>query len=281
MITREFLENYPLNRKLDTDGKRAMEQVTGDEEPPTIRDLCSHCGETQTFRKTTMYPFLFGDDGPVVVAWQYSCAYCKQDIRVFLLEFNSEMTWVRKRGQWPAWKVKIGKRLEKALGLWRDLYIKGAACESESFGIGAFIYYRRVVDGIVDELLSQVSDSMNGEERVAFDAKVKEAERVRRADQKLDLVKDVLPESLKPEGMNPLSTLYGALSADIHAASDEECLEVAETVRTSLEYLFFTVQDRKLLAEKYVADMRGLARRRAEREKMPSASASDVPSETE
>ncbi|MFZ0548883.1 MAG: hypothetical protein WAM60_25760, partial [Candidatus Promineifilaceae bacterium] len=38
---------------------------------------------------------------------------------------------------------------------------------------------------------------------------------------KINLVKDLLPAILRPDGMNPLSILHSSLSKGLHAESDE------------------------------------------------------------
>ena len=54
------------------------------------------------------------------------------------------------------------------------------------------------------------------------------------AREKIDLVKDLLPASLRPRGLNPLAILHSTLSEGLHSLSDQECLALAEAVRTAL-----------------------------------------------
>jgi len=42
------------------------------------------------------------------------------------------------------------------LGDNRDLFMKGRRCESQSLGIGAFVYYRRVVENQRAAILGQI-----------------------------------------------------------------------------------------------------------------------------
>ena len=55
--------------------------------------------------------------------------------------------------------------------------------------------------------------------------------------EKIDLVKDLLPPILRPDGMNPLSTLHSTLSEGLHQESDERCIELAAEVRETLEFV--------------------------------------------
>ena len=48
------------------------------------------------------------------------------------------------------------------------------------------------------------------------------------------MTRNVLPESLLINGQNPILLLHHALSRGVHELSDEECLELASTVRLVL-----------------------------------------------
>ena len=50
----------------------------------------------------------------------------------------------------------------------------------------------------------------------------------------LEIVKDVMPESLLINGHSPILLLHRALSRGVHELSDEECLKLASTVRLVL-----------------------------------------------
>jgi hypothetical protein len=47
-------------------------------------------------------------------------------------------------------------------------------------------------------------------------------------------VKHAIPESLLVDGHNPLTLLHSALSDGLHARTDGECLELAQTIRLVL-----------------------------------------------
>jgi len=50
----------------------------------------------------------------------------------------------------------------------------------------------------------------------------------------LEMAKDALPESLLINGHSPLQLLHSALSDGVHNRTDEECLELASSVRVIL-----------------------------------------------
>ena len=53
----------------------------------------------------------------------------------------------------------------------------------------------------------------------------------------IDKVKPAVPEALLISGRNPLTLLHSALSQGMHAETDEECLELASSIRILLSEL--------------------------------------------
>jgi hypothetical protein len=164
-----------------------------------------------------------------------------------------------KAGQWPSTRPKLTRPLERALGeSAAPLYQKGLTAENHNFGIGAFAYYRRVAEDIIDKLLSDIrsyAEAHGAADLVkALDGVATETP----ASERIKIVKDLLPLSLRPDGLNPLGTIYQALSDGLHGQSDEHCLEHAEKLRFAIEFLVSTVEDQRASTSQYVAAMRGL-----------------------
>jgi hypothetical protein len=84
-----------------------------------------------------------------------------------MLEFDkdSEGDYVMKVGQAPSWDITPDRALEKMLGTRSDYYRKALVCESQSYGIGAFAYYRRIVEEIIDALLLDITDLVENDEQ--------------------------------------------------------------------------------------------------------------------
>lgn len=159
--------------------------------------------------------------------------------RYFLLKFDQDVNgyYIAKVGQDPAWDITLDRNLEKELGEFSDYYRKGLICESQSYGIGAFSYYRRILEKIIERLLEDITKLMTDPELQKYLAALKQVKLTKRADEKIKLVKDLLPSALKPNGMNPMAILYEALSEGLHAETDEQCVELAQEVREVLVYL--------------------------------------------
>ena len=85
------------------------------------------------------------------------------------------------------------------------------------------------------------------------------------AQEKIALVKDLLPETLRPNGVNPLDVLYDALSSGLHSESDELCLELAGAVRESLVYLVAELKRAGETRQRFTDGMRRFLEKRAKR----------------
>jgi hypothetical protein len=74
--------------------------------------------------------------------------------------------------------------------------------------------------------------------------------------EKIELVKDLLPDILRPDGLNPLGVLHSKLSEGLHAESDEECLEVAHSIREIMTFLINQVIKSKESSKAFTESMR-------------------------
>jgi len=72
----------------------------------------------------------------------------------------------------------------------------------------------------------------------------------------------LLPPILRPNGMNPLSTLHRILSEGLHQETDERCIELAMTIREVLVFLVNQVTATKASSSRFTESMRKLLDRR-------------------
>ena len=172
----------------------------------------------------------------------YTCSNCRKNEKVFSLSVlrseDSDAGYCQKLGESPPYGSPISSRTITIIGPDRDLFLNGYRCENQGFGIGSFAYYRRVVENQKNRILDEIT-------KVAH--KLKESESVLKTlhaaknetqfSKALASVKDILPDVLLVNGENPLTTLHAALSEGIHEQTDEQCLEIASSVRTALEAL--------------------------------------------
>ena len=274
MPNAKFLEEYPLYKKFDFElGKdSSMFPITIVDFPDVNLNMyCLNCNETRTFRLTHKYihnkekkanirpfrptppPSLEEND---IINLNYICAYCEKFHRFYAIKMGKGLKTIEKIGQFPSWDINVEKNLKKILKEYSEYYRKGKTCEFHSYGIGAFAYYRRIVEDIIENLLESIPDLMSEEELEKYQVALEEVRKTKNATDKIALVKDLLPPILKPEQFNPLKTIHGALSKGLHGRTDEECLEDAESIRTSLIFLVDAILSRKKGQQEYTESMK-------------------------
>ena len=190
----------------------------------------------------------------------YRCRNCKETQKVYsLLVFPEDGSTnytadVLKVGEAPPFGPHTPSRLSTLLGPDRDLFFKGRRAESQGLGIGAFAYYRRIVENQRDRFLLEI-------EKVARktnvpDSSIEAIVRARKENQfstSVEIIKDAIPPGLLLEGQNPLKLLHSALSEGIHAMTDEDCLQYATSIRVVLaelsERIGITLEDHRGLHE--------------------------------
>jgi hypothetical protein len=180
-----------------------------------------------------------------VINVQYRCAACSF-IRFFLVAFDPAGQYVEKVGQFPGPDISIDRQAQELLEA-EDVtsYKNGRICEAQGYGIGAFAYYRRLLERVISRLLEEVADLVPEEDKEKYLAGLEKVKEAKNAEDKIKVAKDLLPETLKSKGVNPLSALYDALSQGLHAQTDSECLEIAVTIRTVFDALVIQIDANK------------------------------------
>ncbi|HAJ78221.1 MAG TPA: hypothetical protein DCO75_00495 [Fibrobacteres bacterium] len=192
----------------------------------------------------------------------YQCESCRSFTRQFDVYISPSLDFIYKFGQFPEWEIKIDKNLEKVLDKHVKTFRKGLICESQGYGIGAFAYYRRITEEIIDELLDSISDLIEEEHRVEYKEALDKTKQTRVTQDKIDLVKDLLPSILKPNGMNPLGVLHSELSEGLHAETDQDCLEYANHIKKILIFLINQIIQSKESAKEFSESMKSILDKR-------------------
>lgn len=192
------------------------------------------CTDGEEARLTTKYKFIY---------ITYRCSNCQEHQKTYSIaakvDEDEEPTGeLYKFGELPTFGPPTPSRLIKLIGPDRDVFLKGRRCENQGLGIGAFIYYRRVVESQKDRILGEIIKV--SEKLAAPKDKIdtlKNAISETQFSTALDMAKDAIPESLLINGHSPLRLLHSALSDGVHAKSDEDCLQIASSVRIVLAEL--------------------------------------------
>lgn len=167
----------------------------------------------------------------------YNCCNCKGSPKIFALSYQVEgsLTLLQKLGQTPMFGKKLPNQVNKLIKGERELFLKGMICENQGMGIGAFGYYRRVLDSqknrIFDEIIKVVNLTATDKSIIVELEAAKAETQFTKA---VDSIKHAFPEGLLISGYNPLKLLYKAVSEGLHNHSDEVCLEMAQSIKLVL-----------------------------------------------
>lgn len=258
MPEKEFLEEYSLFRKLNSEIPGTLDNLP----KVSINMDCRDCGSLQTFNMTNEYyenyRVMNVHSSDKKVRLVYECQSCRRFTRQFHIYISPDLDFIYKFGQYPEWEIKMDKNLEKTLGKHAKTFRKGLVCESQGYGIGAFSYYRRITEEIIDELLDSIEGLIEEEHKAEYKEALEKTKATRVTQEKIDLVKDLLPTILKPNGMNPLGVLHSELSEGLHAESDQACLENANHIKGILTFLINQIIQSKEAAKGFTSSMKSL-----------------------
>lgn len=271
----DFLTKRPLYYKLKVisnfEKKDSYSGESGLHNKP-FKFKCPNEKDFQTFRtelmcSTTIFGFIDPkpDDLPpnfdsetkylnVSIPLLGKCQSCGQSVHFFIRMFsdkpwtdraNGINIYLQKIGQFPPYEITPDKVVEKYL-LEDDFnnYKKALVNLSISYGIGAYSYFRRIIE---NEILRVIEDLTT----IDFDGveNVKTALNTFKSDHQMsnliDVINKFLPKSLIELGDNPIRLLYEQLSGGIHKFTDEECLQKAQMIDVLLTFVIKKINEEK------------------------------------
>ena len=166
----------------------------------------------------------------------YSCNNCGSRIKTYAIEVAQTETegvaGVFKYGEDPPFGPPLPSKLISLIGPEKDYFLKGRRAENQGLGIGAFAYYRRVIEGQKNRIIDQIikaAQRLSATEAVLNE--LHEARTETRFRDALQKVKHALPPGIMINGNNPLTLLHTALSEGLHVQTDDECLALATHIR--------------------------------------------------
>ena len=182
----------------------------------------------------------------------YMCGLCNSNSVLFFFEMlewvrdpnsGSPGRWhheaVRKIGQNPPQDISISADLDEQLGVTAQHYKKALITREQNYGIAAMAYMRRVVDEKTDDLIDIMADLARTHQIPEGEIdKLLKVKTDTRYDRKLETAANLIPQALRPGGVNPLGQLYKQTSTGLHGKSDDECVAIFDDIRADFEYIF-------------------------------------------
>ena len=155
-----------------------------------------------------------------------------------LLRRNNANGTLMKIGEVPEYGPPLPARLQRLVQSERDFLVKGFKSENQGFGIGAFVYYRRLVEDLKNDLIDEIIKTCGKvHNAAAFVPALEKARKETQFSKAIEEIGDAIPDALRIDGHNPLTLLHQALSRDLHSSSDEACLDAASAIRVVLTEL--------------------------------------------
>jgi hypothetical protein len=234
----DVLVRYPPLRLVILPRDEATEERT-----PQLKMYCEHCDAVLWSECATRTPSHSVNTDCSVLSLTYRCKNCERELKLFTLLTTYGMQpdlhmRVMKLGEWPAFGPHVPARVISLIGPERETFLKGRRAEALGFGVGAFGYYRRVVesqrDRLLDAIIAAAEKTNVPEDKLAV---LRGAKGQRRFSDSIEQMQDAIPDSLFIDRQNPLRLLHKALSEGLHEDDDDECLERAEAIREVLTAL--------------------------------------------
>lgn len=228
--------------------------------PDALQLHCEKCEGARTHYRTNWMAFDTPKQTRRHVCTAYKCINCQSTEHVFVLRMEPQGQYLcvlTKVYQEPPFGNPIPKRLFKIIGEDnREYFLRARRAIARGLGVGAFAYYRRIVESQKLDLVEAFLDVAVGvnapPEQIE---KLKVAAKERQFSKAVEIIGDAaeIPAQLLINGHNPLAILHDLLSEGVHALSDEECLGRAKSAEVILceiaERLDRAVTDRKAVAD--------------------------------
>ncbi|MFC4818125.1 hypothetical protein [Flavobacterium sp. GCM10023249] len=133
---------------------------------------------------------------------------------------------------------EIKKHFDRETNNW---YFKACKCIQDNYGIGAFAYFRRIIEKELLTIVKEISDLD------PTNLKIKKlCEEYNSTNQVFSIYENIfefLPKSLQSLGINPIKTLYNQTSEGLHSLDDKECLSRAESIDVILRFVIKKINE--------------------------------------
>ena len=214
-IEADFLENANLYQK----ERSNLPDISSDLKGENINLFCKICNSNQTFILRT--PFFEGknlwktglggmsscssyvpykEDIKGFLFLDYKCAKCQQARAIFLIGISDEK--IQKVGQYPSIDISLPDEIKMLKdNVIEDLYKKGRICESQSYGIGSFAYYRRIVELKINELLEKIKEFFPEDKKEEYEKCLKNVRKEKNVSKKIEILKDIITDEIIPNNL--------------------------------------------------------------------------------
>ncbi len=261
----QLLTEYPLYRKMRFTDAAPLNF------PEQLHLWCPKCSADRTLDLSDEALIEGYAHNWQVKAVSYTCHTCGTLLRIYVILRDHKDMLLTKIGQCPPWSIEVDEPLVTLFGEDSIYYKQAIVCMSQSYGLGACAYLRRILENRMNDILQRLRTLLETEGADTDTLKrVDDAMSSNRAVDKAQIAADVCPPSLRPGGFNPFSVLHDELSTGVHSLDEEECLEVASKIRAALEYVVKRMEEQQQESGSYITVIKEIQSKRSNRTASPS-----------
>jgi hypothetical protein len=183
-------------------------------------------------------------DFEFVVHCSALCQDCQKFQRQLLIYGNASRPkndelkfFIRKIGQYPAPEVTPDKIFKDFLSKEDiEFYKKAKQILNFNYGIGAFAYFRRIVENeILNITKNLIDNNQTAKEKLVPALKLfEENHQMKRL---IGTLTPFLPKNILVDNENPLNVLYASISDGIHNLTEEECTQRSINIEKLLRHV--------------------------------------------
>jgi hypothetical protein len=221
--------------------------------PEEIQVHCDHakCGGVRRHIKKQDNKFQIGENFYGFVL--YVCINCNEANKVFAVkaERSGKEEYPGnciKIYQEPSFGAPIPKRLFHVIGeANREYFLQARRAIARGLGVGAYSYYRRIVENTKFDLVNSVLEVAQATNAPPGQIELlKNAQAENQFSKAIEMLRGegAIPAVLLIDGHNPLSLLHDLLSEGIHQLNDAECLKRSQEA----EIVLCEIADRMQIA---------------------------------
>jgi len=250
----ELLQDVPLHSPRNIELLFAEPLRRNVEFPKSIHVHCDHkdCEGVRRHWKRSQGIFELGGGFSYFLV-SYYCSNCLTSVKVFAVKVK-RIGEIDRSGictkiyQEPPFGQPIPKRLYHIIGeANREHFLQARRAIARGLGIGAYGYYRRIVENTKFDLVNSVLEVAKATNASAGQIELlKKAQLENQFSKAIEILRDVsaIPAVLLIDGHNPLSLLHDLLSEGIHQLDDQECLKRSQEA----EVILCEIADRMQMA---------------------------------
>ena len=233
----ELLEGQPLHSRQLVKWLFNVQGYKRVNFPDDIRVHCDHDHCNGIRRHLLRENDIYNVDSVSYCFIRYICTNCSEAEKIYTIKtepFKADTSsgYCTKIYQEPPFGLPIPKRLFKVIGEDnREHFLQARRAIARGLGVGAYAYYRRIVENNKFALIASVLEVAKATNALPDQIELLEkAQRETQFSKALDMLQDVtaIPPVLLIDGHNPLALLHDLLSEGIHQLTDTECLDRAK-----------------------------------------------------